>query len=185
MPAHTGETVFQLRIRLEEVAPPVWRRLLVPGRVRLGRLHDILQAAMGWTDSHLHDFRIADNLYGMQFDDYPEQELDEQAFTVLQAIGDERRFKYEYDFGDDWQHEVVVEDKLKVPHGIRFAVCLDGQRACPPEDCGGPWGYANFLKAISDPDHEEHDEYVGWVGGYFDSEAFSVAAANAALQHIR
>jgi hypothetical protein len=140
------QPVFQLRIRLEDIDPPIWRRLLVPGGAKLSKLHDVFQAAMGWTNSHLHSFTIGDHLYGMQFDDYPEGELDETEHTVLDVLRMTlRRFIYEYDFGDSWTHEVVVEDVAFSPHALKFGVCLDGQGACPPEDVGGTGGYAHFL----------------------------------------
>jgi hypothetical protein len=184
MPTSQAPTVLQLRVTLEEVAPPVWRRLLVPSGIPLAKLHDVLQVAMGWSDSHLHGFTIGKQRYGMQFDDFPEGELDEEKFTVRAAIGKQRRFRYEYDFGDDWQHQVVVEDVIKVPAELPFAVCLDGQRSCPPEDCGGSYGYAELLRAISDPDEEEHAEYIEWVGKDFDPEEFELATTNVLLQKL-
>jgi hypothetical protein len=180
------QPVFQLRIQLEEVVPTVWRRLLVPGGVRLAKLHEIFQAAMGWTNSHLHSFTIGDDLYGMHVEDYPEEELDETDFTVLQALrGGVRRFGYEYDFGDSWGHEVVVENTTWSPLALRHGVCLDGENACPPEDVGGVHGYEHFLAALADPLDEEHDSYLVWVGYKFDPEAFDLGAANAALQRVR
>jgi Plasmid pRiA4b ORF-3-like protein len=175
----------QLRIGLRDITPTIWRRLLVPGSVRLAKLHLMFQAAMGWTDSHLHDFRIGDKAYGTQIDDYPDDELSESDVTVLAAVRGQRRFVYQYDFGDSWEHEVVVEEITTSPFGLKFAVCLDGQNACPPEDCGGYPGYALLLEALGDPTHEEHDSYRQWVGGSFDQLAFDVAAANAALQRVR
>jgi len=145
----------------------------------------MLQAAMGWTDSHLHCFRIGDELYGMQFDDYPEGEIDETSVTVIGALSGHRRFVYEYDFGDSWDHDVVVEATWTMPSGLKFAVCVDGQNACPPEDCGGVPGYALMLEALGDPSHEEHDDFLGWLGGPFDPEAFDLAVPNAALQRVR
>jgi hypothetical protein len=183
--ALSGQTVLQLRITLEEIRPVIWRRLLVPGSVRLSRLHDMFQAAMGWTDSHLHQFRVDGTLYGMQIDDYPEEELDETAFTVIGALGKVRRFLYDYDFGDNWNHEVVVEEITSWAQGLKHAVCLDGQRACPPEDVGGPPGYEEFLQVLADPDHDEYEQYMTWSGGNFDPEAFSLAATNIALQRVR
>ena len=141
MPTPPGQGVFQLRISLR-VEPAVWRRLLVPASVRLAKLHGIFQAAMGWTNSHLHSFTIGDERYGMQFDEYPEGEIDEKHVTVLSAIGEHPSFLYEYDFGDSWEHEIVVEEFARPPLGLKHAVCLDGQNACPPEDCGGTGGYA-------------------------------------------
>jgi hypothetical protein len=129
--------VFQLRAQLNRVDPVVWRRLLVPGSARLDKLHLVLQAAMGWTNSHPHCFRVGDLTYGTQFDANPVDELDETAVEVLQVLKDQRRFVYEYDFGDSWEHDVVVEGHSSVHLGLKFAVCVDGQNACPPEDCGG------------------------------------------------
>jgi len=163
----------------------VWRRLLVPGRAQLGKLDLMVQAAMGWTNSHLHCFRFGDLTYGTQFDDNPLDELDETAITVAEALADQRRFVYEYDFGDSWEHDVVVEDRSVARLGLRFAVCLDGQNACPPEDCGGVSGYRAMLEALADPDNEEHDSYAEWVGGPFNPAQFSLAEANAALQRVR
>lgn len=182
----SSQPVFQLRIQLEEIKPTVWRRVLVPGGVRLAKLHDIFQATMGWTNSHLHSFTIGDELYGMQFDDYPEEERDEKAFSVLQALrGDVRRFTYEYDFGDSWTHEVFVENVTWSPLALRHGVCIDGQNACPPEDVGGAGGYERFLEALADPLDEEHDSYLVWVGFKFEADAFDLGATNAALQRVR
>lgn len=185
MPVPPGQSVVQLRLSLKDITPTIWRRLLVPGSVRLAKLHLMFQAAMGWTNSHLHDFRIGDQLYGTQFDDYPDDELNENDVTVLQAVSDQRRFIYHYDFGDSWDHEVVVEARWTMPVGLKFAVCVDGQHACPPEDCGGHPGYAEMLEALADPSHDEHDSYLQWVGGSFDPTEFDLAVANAALQRVR
>jgi hypothetical protein len=180
--AAPGQAIFRLRLTLDDVAPTVWRRLLVPGNIRLGKLHDVFQVAMGWTDSHLHRFSIADQIYGQQFDEYPEGEIDENEISVAQAIGEHRQFSYEYDFGDSWNHEIVIEDKVRLPRGLKHTVCLEGQNACPPEDCGGPGGYAELLVALGDPDHEEHDELLKWLGAPFDSTEFDLVAVNVALQ---
>lgn len=163
----------------------IWRRVLVPGSVRLSKLHDMFQAAMGWTDSHLHAFRVGDQRFGMRFDDWDDDEIDEKEVTVLQALRDQRRFVYEYDFGDSWSHEVVIEDLRRLPIGLKHAVCLDGQNACPPEDCGGSWMYAVLCEALADPAHEEHEEYSQWLGGSFDPLEFDLALVNAALQRVR
>lgn len=163
----------------------MWRRLLVPGSARLSRLHDYFQAAMGWTNSHLHSFNVEKKLYGTHFDDWPEGELDEKEFTIYQAIGDARRFTYEYDFGDSWTHDVVVEDRTIQQPGLKFAVCIDGENACPPEDVGGTGGFERFKVAVADPTDAEHDDYLLWVGTKYDPEHFELAAANAALQRVR
>jgi len=144
----------------------------VPGGVKLAKLHDMFQAAMGWTNSHLHSFIIGEQLYGMQADDYPDEELDEQEYTVVEVLrGDVQRFTYDYDFGDDWE-QAVVEDSTWSPLTLKHAVCIDGENACPPEDVGGVGGYAQFLDALADPTHEEHESSLVWVGYQFDPAAF-------------
>lgn len=177
--------MVQLKITLEEMDVPVWRRLLVPGSVRLDKLHRIFQAAMGWDDVHLHDFRVGGRLFGTQIDDYPEDELSEKRVTVIGALGDVGWFTYQYDFGDSWQHEVRVEERHRFPTGLKFAVCLEGQGACPPEDCGGPPGYQRLLAALADPDDEEHEDTKRWVGGAFDPDDFDLALVNVRLQSVR
>jgi hypothetical protein len=179
-----GQPVFTLRVTLDDVKPLVWRRILVPGSVRLDKLHRMLQAAMGWQDYHLHSFEIGHARFGMQFDDFPEGELDEKAVLVLRAIGDVRRLSYEYDFGDSWGHDVVVESLSRSPVGLKFGVCVNGQNACPPEDCGGPSGYADLLEVLADPTHDEHEHMSSWVGGPFDPAEFDLASANARLQAV-
>ena len=151
----------------------------------MAKLSEMLLAAMGWTNSHLHAFRVGEKRYGMNFDEYPDGEIDEKTVTVLQALRDERRFTYDYDFGDGWEHEVVIEELSWSYFGLKFAVCIDGQNACPPEDVGGMGGYVEFLAAISDPTHEEHESYLEWVGGSFDPAEFDLANANALLQKVR
>ncbi len=185
MPQPPGQSVFQLRAQLRGIDPVVWRRLLVPGSVRLDRLHLMLQAAMGWTNSHLHCFSIGELTFGTQFDDNPLDELDETAVSVVQAVGDQRRFVYEYDFGDSWEHDVAVEGRSSTRAGLKFAVCLDGQNACPPEDCGGVRGYRAMLEVLDDPAHEEHESYLTWLGGSFDPAHFDLAETNVALQRVR
>lgn len=177
--------MLRIRITLEDAVPTVWRRLLVPGAVRVAKLHRIFQAAMGWTDSHLHAFTMGDQRYGMHFDDYPEDEIDENEVSVLTAVSEHRRFSYEYDFGDSWEHTVVVEEVTRSSRGLKFAVCIDGQDACPPEDCGGVGGYAELLESLADPGHSDHDRAVQWVGGSFDPTSFDLVSANVALQQLR
>jgi hypothetical protein len=181
-------TALRVRIQLNEVDPVVWRRLLVPGSVKLAKLGQMLLAAMGWNGSHLHAFRVGDTSYGMQDDDdddFPDDEIDEQSVTVLQALRDLQTFTFDYDFGDGWEHDVVIEELIHSDTGLKFAVCLDGERACPPDGVGGPGGYVAFLAAIADPDHEEHADFLEWVGGSFDPAGFDVANANALLQKLR
>jgi Plasmid pRiA4b ORF-3-like protein len=184
-PQSPGQPVFRLRIQLRHVDPVVWRRVLVPGSVRMAKLADMLIAAMGWNSSHLHAFEVNGKHYGMHFDDWPDEEIDEKTVTVLQALRDERRFRFDYDFGDNWQHDVTIESLTWSYFGLKYAVVLDGDRACPPDDVGGVPGYAEFVEAMGDPHHEEHEDYVEWVGGTFDPAEFDLAGANALCQKVR
>lgn len=176
--------VYQIKITLRGSKPPIWRRFQVPGDVRLGRLHDVVQVVMGWEDSHLHAFTIQGIAYGQA-----DAELDfqsEQRVRLNQLIAEEKtRFLYEYDFGDSWEHELLVERILPPEAGAAYPRCLAGKRNCPPEDCGGVWGYADFLEAIQDPEHPEHRDMLEWVGGSFDPEAFDLDEINRRLSRLR
>ena len=141
---------------------------------------------MGWEDCHLHSFEIAGQTYEMpDEDDDDDEAVDEGSVILVDLVETGARFSYEYDFGDSWNHQIVVEAVESAPQALKFAVCLEGQRACPPEDCGGVSGFAEFLEAIGDPDHDEHQDYLSWVGGSFDWERFDLAAVNATLQRLR
>jgi hypothetical protein len=173
--------MYQLKITLQDIKPPIWRRLCVPGTTTLAVLHDVIQTAFGWTDSHLHEFSIGESRYGRP-DHLEELVADERSVTVAAAVRSKiKLFGYVYDFGDEWLHEIQVEKVLPSDAGAAQISCLDGRRQGPPEDCGGPWGYAEFLEAIGDPNHPEHHEKLDWIGGAFDPEAFDVASANRAL----
>ena len=159
----------------------------MPANTTLARLHDILQIAMGWTDSHMHQFTI----HGQRYGDVRIGETDnlgflpEQRYPLSQVVtGSRARFEYQYDFGDSWDHTLRVEKILPPPPGMQAARCLAGQRACPPEDVGGVWGYQAFLEAVADPSHPEHDERLEWVGGAFDPEAFDPDEVNARLRSL-
>jgi hypothetical protein len=167
--------IFQLKISLDRVQPPIWRRLQVPGDISLFQLHFIIQLAMGWTNSHLHEFRIAGQNYGTLFEEAWElreirPEIDYQLAQVIPDQG--FQFGYVYDFGDNWKHTIQVEAILEPAAGQPYPACLAGGRACPPEDVGGTWGYAEFLEAIAAPNHPEHASYLTWVGGHYDPDAF-------------
>jgi hypothetical protein len=185
MAATSRPNTFTLRLALLDHMPEVWRRLLVPGSVRLDELHLIFQEAMGWTNSHLHQFQIGHASYGMHVEDWPDEELHEVRFKFADVVQQDDRFRYEYDFGDSWEHEVVVEQTQTIRPVLRFAVCLDGANACPPEDCGGTGGYADLLEALADPSHPEHKQYRRWIGKNFSPTTFNLAGTNAALQRLR
>ena len=178
----------QLKMSLVEIEPEIWRRLVVPRGVRLDRLHEIFQVAMGWTNSHLHEFRAGDTRYGEPDPEYDEGDVrDERSVRLFEvAPGVNDSFLYQYDFGDSWEHRVVVE-KILTPEESPpdLPVCLAGARACPPEDCGGVPGYEGFLEAIRDPTHEEHQAMLAWVGGKFDAEAFDLGKVNRRLRRLK
>ena len=179
------KTAIRLRILLKGHMPVIWRRLLVPGEIKLSKLHSIFQAAMGWEDYHLHVLEIGGLAYGPPDEEPDEEELDEDSAVLSEVVEAPMRFSYRYDFGDDWRHEVVVESVEPVPLILKFATCVDGQRACPPEDCGGTGGFERLVEAFRNPDSSEAVDYRQWLGRPFDPEAFSVAATNATLQRVR
>ncbi len=179
--------IYQLKITLQDLRPPIWRRVLVADNTTLEKLHYIIQIAMGWTNSHLHDFTIHGERYAEPSPDDWGPVLDERDYT-LRGIAPRARTKivYQYDFGDSWYHDVVVEKtSLPVEPKTKYPVCVAGQYACPPEDVGGTWGYAEFLKAIANPRHKEHKAMLRWVGGRFDPEEFDIAAINLNLQQYK
>ena len=173
---------YQIKVTLKGSKPPIWRRLLVPNNITLDKLHRIIQSAMGWWDYHLHQFIVWGQYYGKPHPDYDDYvDMRDECDIRLSQIGPGEKFIYEYDFGDSWEHTVLIEKALPPEPGQPYPVCIKGKRACPPEDVGGIWGYASFLEAIRDPDHEEHDEYLEWAGGEFDPEAFDLDEINEAL----
>jgi hypothetical protein len=167
--------------------PEIWRWLLVPGGVHFGQLHESFQVAMGWTNNHLHQFTVGDTVYGEPDPELGDDVEDERGVRLCDvAPGVDEAFVYEYDFGDSWEHLAVVEKILGPEERVRaLPVCLDGARACPPEDCGGVPGYENFLQALRDPKHEEHDAMLEWVGGHFDPKGFDLERVNRLLQRMK
>jgi hypothetical protein len=178
---YKSNLLFQFKIRLLQITPPIWRHVQVPD-CTLAVLHELIQAAMGWKNNHLHLFIIDGVGYGV-----PESELklkNQDKVLLSQIVPKDSKgfsFKYEYDFGDSWMHDIVFEGYSPNDVGQTFPVCLDGSRACPPEDCGGPYGYPEFLEAIVDPKHERHAELLQWVGGKFDPEQFDAKTATVAM----
>ena len=177
--------VYQIKVTLKGSKPPIWRRIQVPSDTTLARLHRILQRAMGWEDYHLYQFVVA----GMEYSDprvLEEMEGEDAQRVVLATLvcGEKCKFLYRYDFGDSWDHELLVEKILPRDEGKRYPLCLAGKRTCPPEDCGGIWGYASFLVAIRDPKHPEHEAMLEWVGGEFDPDIFDLDEVNRELQRL-
>lgn len=171
-------SVFQLKVTLLDTSPPVWRRLLVSASTPLDQLHEYIQAAFGWWNYHLYEFEIGRKRYGIPDPDWddglPVKASHRAALNKVAAVGSS--FRYSYDFGDGWEHKVTVEKSLPLTPGTTGPACIAGRRACPPEDCGGPWGYKDLLEILADPSHEEYADRVEWVGGWgggtLDPEAF-------------
>jgi hypothetical protein len=176
----TTDDIVKLKITLAGIRPPVWRRLLVPAAMTLRHLHDAIQASMGWEDAHLHDFEVAGERFG---DPATTDEVTNEARLTLDQIrrAGIQRFKYTYDFGDDWEHLVVIEGAVARVDGQRYPTCVAGKRACPPEDSGGPYGYAHLLAVCADASHPERAEMLEWFGADFDPDEFSVVEADASV----
>jgi hypothetical protein len=186
--SHPAATVYQFKITLQESHPPIWRRVQVQD-CTLDKLHEHIQTAMGWTNSHLHHFKIGEQLYGdpdLMQENFEDMDYKDSTSTRISDILPKRarrfRFQYEYDFGDSWYHEVLFEGVVQADPKVKYPLCVEGERACPPEDCGGIWGYPDFVEAIQNPDHEQHEELLEWVGGSFDPEEFNPAKATKAMR---
>jgi hypothetical protein len=181
----TALKIYELYVELEDIEPLIWRRLLVPATIGLPELHDLLQLAMGWTNSHLHSFTIGKKSFGMaDVDDFEELNmLDEKKQTLDATLGEDiREFLYDYDFGDSWRHRIAAKPLARPNPDWHYPLCTGGARAAPPDDVGGPPGYEQFLAAIKDPKHEEHDSLLVWIGGAFDPEGFDLNAINRTLR---
>jgi hypothetical protein len=176
--------IYQLRITLQEVSPPIWRRVLLPGGYTLDRVHRVIQFAMGWSNYHLHVFDIDGVQYGMPDPDELLPVRDELDVRLDAVAAKGARLRYTYDFGDWWEHEVLVEDVLPADPEMFYPTCIGGERACPPEDVGGPYGYEELLVALADPRHPEHEALREWLGRPFDPEAFDPERATTLLRRM-
>ena len=185
-PAGTNK-VCQLKITLLESDPPIWRRFLVPCNIKLSELHYVIQEVMGWEDEHLHEFRkgsvayTVPGMYDLPGAGKPRNEGKFILQDILASPG--TKMTYTYDFGDGWEHELVLE-KIMDYEGGQLPVCLEGAMACPPEDCGGIWGYYDMLEVLEEPDHPEYEEMQEWLGKNFDPEAFDVDQINRRLRRL-
>ncbi|MEX0652536.1 MAG: plasmid pRiA4b ORF-3 family protein [Phycisphaeraceae bacterium] len=208
--------LYTIRITLRDTKPPIWRRLAVPADITLGQLHEVIQIAMGWTDSHLHQYVLRDKALKPSRDEIREVDdadawtgafinrlRGERVFTATTTpFGDptdmegededaiplaevcpkvKSKLTYEYDFGDGWEHVIEVQKIMKPKPGEEYPRCLAGKKACPPEDCGGVFGYYRMLEVVADPEHEEHEDIVEWLGDDFDHEAFDIDEVNDVL----
>ena len=182
------DQIYQIKVTLADSQPPIWRRIQVKSDITLAKLHRVLQMVMGWTDMHLHQFAILEKRYGVpdEEDVGPTETKDEGKYKLHDLVrGEDSRFSYDYDFGDNWEHELLIEKVLPDEKGVRYPLCLDGARACPPEDVGGTLGYKHFLEVIRNPTHPEHKEFLDWISSEFDPEEFDVDEVNHILRSVK
>ena len=181
--------IYQLKIVLREIEPHIWRILQIKGSASLGKLHDYIQGVMGWTNSHLHEFIIkglsygSDEQFGEEMDDHDMH--DEKTIRLNKLLKEGDSFEYIYDFGDYWEHDILVEKILPPKEGVYYPVCIYGERACPPEDCGSPTGYEELLAVLADPTHEDHKHFRGWAGEDYDPEECDFKKINRVIDNIK
>lgn len=191
--AKTAAPLYHLKIGLSRCTPVIWRLLQVPGNASLGWLHAVIQVAMGWTNSHLHQFTIGKDIYSdpsfdlSPFEDDPPILNENKAILMEVAPRQNSTIAYEYDFGDSWHHQIKVAKILKQGGAAEpgLAVCLGGERACPPEDCGGVSEYARLRRIVSSPKHQEHKAVMAWLGSKFNPAAFDLASVNTHLRKLK
>ena len=187
----SSQNIYQIKVTLLGTKPPIWRRLLVPASMTLAKLHDVLQTAMGWAGGHMHEFRTADRHFGIPDPEdrsmgmQVENERSIRLSSVLRSAG--AKLIYTYDFGDNWEHAVVLERLLpaQLSLDLEYPICIDGKLACPPDDCGGIPGYYELIEALADPEHDRHEEISEWISDGFDPQAFSVENVNRMLSPKR
>lgn len=190
--------VYYLRVTLKDSEPTIWRDILVPSDLTLDRLHYVIQAAMGWENTHLHQF-IAEKVlytdddtdsnnrdeYGLDADDSNEHDRNEKQYTVSQLLTKETAsILYEYDPGDSWTHHIELKKILPADSLAHLPRCIKGKQACPPEDCGGIWGYADMLDAIQNAKNADSDEVLAWCGDNFNPDHFDIDEVNRVLRYL-
>ncbi len=179
--------IYQIQIVLKGFKPKIWRRLLIPSDLLLSDFHKIIQTTMGWTNSHLHQFIKNQTFYTVRMPDddlwYEMGNVDYKTIKISDLLKKEKeKIIYEYDFGDCWKHEIILEKILPIDDKINYPICLNGKMNCPPEDCGGMCGYSDMLEILKQPEHEEYESYIEWLGGKFDSEYFDKDEINEFLR---
>lgn len=178
--------VAQFKVTLKDIEPPIWRRFQVTNGITMHKLHLVLQEVMGWRNCHLYQFKINGYYYVDPAHEHYLPAKNSKTAKLSQVLPQGRKkFLYEYDFGDSWEHEVVLEKVLPPAEGVRYPVCLAGERACPPEDCGGTPGYERILEIMRRPDHAEYRKTIDWLGGEYNPEAFDLEEVNLALERFR
>ncbi len=181
---HDASTIYLLKITLADLTPEVWRRVEVPSDITLARLHRVIQTAFGWENSHLHQFESALARKHTNASFSPRPRLKDTSSLAQVAPGEHSEFSYVYDFGDNWEHHILVEAIAAADEGVTYPRCIGGQWACPPEDCGGTPGYDDILNAIRHPDRPDAAELLDWVGDHFDPTVFDLGATNLALTRL-
>ncbi|MCX6325067.1 MAG: plasmid pRiA4b ORF-3 family protein [Bacteroidia bacterium] len=181
---------YQIQIALTRFKPKIWRRLLIPSNLLLSDFHMIIQVSMGWGNSHLHQFIKDQTFYTERIpgdDTWGEMNnVDYKKIKISDVLKKEKeKIIYEYDFGDGWVHDVLLEKILPGNEKMIFLICLEGKMACPPEDCGGVWGYSDMLEILKQPKHEEYDNIIEWLGEEFDPEHFDKEAVNIILKRLK
>ena len=179
--------IYQIQIALARYRPKIWRRLLIRSDLLLSDFHRAIQIAMGWENSHLHQFIKNKKYYSERLDEdwgwNDATNVDYEGMIISDLLGKEKeKIEYEYDFGDGWKHDVTLEKILPADDTMKYPVCTDGRLACPPEDCGGIWGYASMLEILKDPGHEQYEETLEWMGETFNPEFFDIEAVNKLLK---
>lgn len=179
--------IYQIQILLQDSKPRIWRRVLVSSDMLLPDLHKVIQTTMGWVNAHLHQFIKNGRFYTLKMDDdiYWDEldNVDYKNIRISELLSKEKeRIQYEYDFGDSWKHSIILEKILPFDKNMKYPVCLKGKMNCPPEDCGGVWGYANMLEILKNPEHEEYEEFAEWLEEDFDPEHFDIEEVNEMLQ---
>jgi hypothetical protein len=178
--------IYQIQIALKRYSPKIWRRILIPSDVLLRDFHKIIQTTMGWMNEHLHQFIKNDTFYTVRMpdDDFWNEmkNIDYKKMRISDLLKYEKeKITYEYDFGDGWEHDIILEKILPYDEKVKFPVCIKGSMNCPPEDCGGVWGYANMLEVLKHPEQEEYEELMDWLGDEFDPEYFDMDVINKLL----
>ncbi|MFC9848665.1 plasmid pRiA4b ORF-3 family protein [Streptomyces sp. NPDC060223] len=182
-----GKTVHKIKIALRDSRPPIWRRLEVPSDITLRQLHDVIQAAFGWEEYHMWAFETGRDRYGVADRDLG---IRSAASNRLGQVAPHTgaRLRHTYDLGDDWEHDILIEDVTAPEADTAYPRCLTGRRACPPEDCGGIWGYDYLIEILADPAHEEHEDRLEWLGldsaDQFDPAVFDAAQVNSVLSAL-
>ncbi|NJR32809.1 MAG: plasmid pRiA4b ORF-3 family protein [Chamaesiphon sp. CSU_1_12] len=178
-------SIYQLKISLRGSRPPIWRRVQVNSDITLAQLHEIVQVSMGWGNCHLHTFSIQGVEYGRPQPEYDFNVSDERRAKLSTIATQEKaKFHYTYDMGDDWEHEILVEKILPPDPELVYPVCIKGKGACPPEDCGGVWGYQELLGILQQPEHPEHESMAEWIDEDFDPTFFDLVEVNESLHSL-